>query len=90
MGTVVCCPDCGNDRDVIISGAGYAARFGGERVLGHAIQPAAPVSPGQLHCQADSVVPLCVRCGVNRVNRRRNGSWFLPALPAAEVSSAFT
>ena len=26
--------------------------------------------------QADPAAPLCGRCGVNKVNRRRNGSWF--------------
>lgn len=43
MGTVVCCPNCGHVHYVIISDAGYVARFGGERVLGYAIQPAVPV-----------------------------------------------
>ena len=53
--------------------AEYAARF-----PGNAGQPAAPApaAAGQPPRQADPAAPLCNRCGVNRVNRRRNGSWF--------------
>jgi hypothetical protein len=73
MGAVVCCPSCGHVHQVILSDAEYAARF-----PGNAGQPAAPApaAAGQPPRQADPAAPLCNRCGVNRVNRRRNGSWF--------------
>ena len=79
MGAVVCCPHCGHVHQVILSDAEYAARF-----PGNAGYPAAPcdtqgsqLAPAsQPPRQADPAAPLCNRCGVNRVNRRRNGSWF--------------
>ena len=51
---------------------------GAERFPGNAPAAAAPAPAGQPPRQADPAAPLCGRCGVNKVNRRRNGSWFPP------------
>ena len=75
MGAVVCCPSCGHVHQVILSDAEYAARFpvnGGQPAVAAAPAP----QPAQPPRQSEMGNTLCARCGVNKVNRRRDGSWF--------------
>ena len=70
---ITCCLNCGGPI-AEMSEQEYAARFPGN---GGAGQPPAAAAPAPGHQrQADPAAPLCGRCGVNKVNRRRNGSWF--------------
>ena len=84
MGAVVCCPACGHVHQVILSDAEYSVRFPGNGVAGQpppaAASVQAPVPPGRRQqppqAAADTDAPICGRCGVHRVGRRRNGSYF--------------
>ena len=60
---ITCCLHCGGPI-AKMSEQEYRDRFPGNGLA------------GQPPRQADPAAPLCGRCGVTRVNRRRNGSCF--------------
>ena len=70
---ITCCLHCGGPI-AEMSEQEYAVRFPGN--AGQPPADAAPAPAAQQPRQADPAAPLCGRCGVNKVNRRRNRSWF--------------
>ena len=83
MATLQCCADCGSTRILTIAEAEYAARFGAgvSRETPAAAAHAAVGQRGLLQRrgngrQPEPGAPICGNCGVNRVGRRRDGSWF--------------
>ena len=72
------CRSCGPVDQVIRCDAEYAARFAGKR------WPACSCSRARRrsHVWRGGIASrimgdtLCARCGVNKINRRRDGSWF--------------
>ena len=62
----------GCDAGAITGALRQTARVGQAAVVADGSQAAAAV---QQQRQADPAAPICVECGVNKVNRRRNGSW---------------
>ena len=91
MAGIVCCSGCGNTAIVVMTAGEYEQRFGAlpphiftalaaQPVATNGQQPAAAPAPpaGQQprQRQEDPDAPICGRCNVNRVGKRRNGSWF--------------